>query len=479
MPLRRPRHPERVADPSVTRFRGTMWTWPSEHRTPRSRRAAPLGGASPSSPRSSSPSSPAATRWWASPSSSCSSSRSRSSSPCSRGGSSAAASGPTSPTCSRTTCSSPGPRSRSSRSPRSRCSGSAPSTCRAAAGRGRGRARPSDRVPRRLLGPPPVAHGAVPLAVPRGAPQHRGHGLARSRPAAPARPGVHPGLRDPAALPARLLGRDLRRGHDRVHAARDVRPRQRAAALPRAAVGHQHPRVAPLAPRDRPRGARQELRPAGDRPTVRHRLPPEGPPPHRLRDRRPGPRGRHTCGTSRTRSPAPRRRGDADPALSRASRSRRGRPTADASGPSASTYAACTCFHRAPCDRSASVPSRWWPSSSRQSCQPAPSRAALPSSSKVSVNVSTVPPVVGRAASSMRIVSVPQVNSTSVGGSNASTAPSNARSSLPAGTKRSRAPAAKSGCMPSGNQCARCSASVTARQTFSTGWRSVRTNTSR
>ncbi len=39
------------------------------------------------------------------------------------------------------------------------------------------------RVRRQLLGPPPHAHGAVPLALPLRAPQHRAHGLARRRPA--------------------------------------------------------------------------------------------------------------------------------------------------------------------------------------------------------------------------------------------------------------------------------------------------------
>ena len=111
---------------------------------------------------------------------------------------------------------------------------------RAGGGAGRGR---------QLLGSPAHAPGAVPVALPFGAPQHRADGLGRVGSAAPARPGVHPGVHGLPAVPARLRRRRVRRRRGVHHAARAVPARQRAAALPRPAVGHQHPRVAPLAPR--------------------------------------------------------------------------------------------------------------------------------------------------------------------------------------------------------------------------------------
>ena len=75
---------------------------------------------------------------------------------------------------------------------------------------GVGDARGRRRAARELLGPPAHPPGAVPVAVPRRAPQHRAHGLARRRPAAPARRGVHPGVRRPAPVRARLRRRALR-----------------------------------------------------------------------------------------------------------------------------------------------------------------------------------------------------------------------------------------------------------------------------
>ena len=85
-------------------------------------------------------------------------------------------------------------------------------------------------------------------------------GSRRSPPSA--RPGVHPGVhRAPAGI-ARLRGRRVRRRGGVHHAARTLPACQRTAALPRRAVGDQHPGVAPLAPRDPRRRGRQELRPA-------------------------------------------------------------------------------------------------------------------------------------------------------------------------------------------------------------------------
>ena len=134
------------------------------------------------------------------------------------------------------------------------------------------------RVRRQLLGPPPHAHGAVPLALPLRAPQHRARwtgwppaGSTRSTPAF---------TQAFTILPLFLLGYGGgvfagRRGVR--HPAGDLPARQRAAPVPGAALDRQHARVAPLAPRDRRRGARQELRPAGRRQDLRHRVPAEGP----------------------------------------------------------------------------------------------------------------------------------------------------------------------------------------------------------
>ena len=67
------------------------------------------------------------------------------------------------------------------------------------------------RVDRQLLGPPPHARGAVPLALPRGAPQHRAHGLGRSGATAPDRLGVHPSVhRRSAAAPRVRRGQSSR-----------------------------------------------------------------------------------------------------------------------------------------------------------------------------------------------------------------------------------------------------------------------------
>ena len=69
----------------------------------------------------------------------------------------------------------------------------------------------------------------------------------------------------------------------------------------------QHARVAPLAPRDRRRRARQELRPARRRQDLRHRVPAEGPATGRLRHARHRSPPTGTSGTSPTRSRARRR----------------------------------------------------------------------------------------------------------------------------------------------------------------------------
>ena len=73
------------------------------------------------------------------------------------------------------------------------------------------------------------------------------------------------------------------------HVARDLPARERAPALPGAAVDRPHARVAPLAPRDRRRSPRQELRPARRRQDLRHRAHAEGQAPHRLRHPLPRP----------------------------------------------------------------------------------------------------------------------------------------------------------------------------------------------
>ena len=174
--------------------------------------------------------------------------------------------------------------------------------------RGRGRARRRARRGRQLLGSPAHAPGAVPVALPLGAPQHRADGLGRVGPPAPARPGVHPGVHDLPAVPARLRRRACSAGVAVFitllalfqHA--NVRLR-----FPGAALGDQHARVAPLAPRDRRRRARQELRAPGRRQDLRHRVPAEGRGARSAsaRARRCPPTA--TCATSPTRSPAPRR----------------------------------------------------------------------------------------------------------------------------------------------------------------------------
>ena len=64
---------------------------------------------------------------------------------------------------------------------------------------------------RELLGPPAHPSAAVPVALPRRAPQHRAHGLDGGRAAASDRLGRHPGVRHPAAGGARLRRRTGRR----------------------------------------------------------------------------------------------------------------------------------------------------------------------------------------------------------------------------------------------------------------------------
>ena len=97
---------------------------------------------------------------------------------------------------------------------------------------------------------------------------------------------------------ARLRRRRVRRRRGVHHPARAVPARQRAAALPRSALGDQHAGVAPLAPRDRRRRARQELRAPGRRQDLRHRVPAEG---------RAAGRVRHALAGARRRLPAPPR----------------------------------------------------------------------------------------------------------------------------------------------------------------------------
>ena len=70
---------------------------------------------------------------------------------------------------------------------------------RGAARAGRARIGSRARVPRQLRRPSPHAHGAVPVALPLGAPQHRADGLGRVGSSPPVRPSVHPGVRDRAA----------------------------------------------------------------------------------------------------------------------------------------------------------------------------------------------------------------------------------------------------------------------------------------
>ena len=167
----------------------------------------------------------------------------------------------------------------------------------------RGHARGRARVRRELLGSPSDPHGAAALAVPQRAPQHRGDGLGGGRPPASARLRVHPGVRDrPAVRPRLRRGRVRRRGCVR-HAPRDLPARQRAVALSRRPVDRPDTRVAPLAPRDRRRGTRQELRAARRRPDLRHRTPAEGTTPRRASAPTTPSRRGATSATSRTRSP--------------------------------------------------------------------------------------------------------------------------------------------------------------------------------
>ena len=104
-------------------------------------------------------------------------------------------------------------------------------------GRGRGRARRGAGRSSATTGATASPTGAVPVAVPLRAPQHRADGLGRVRPPAPARPGLHPGVHDLPAVPARLRRRRVRRGRGVHHPARAVPARQRAVAVPRRCAG--------------------------------------------------------------------------------------------------------------------------------------------------------------------------------------------------------------------------------------------------
>src|SRR4051812_21855653 len=113
---------------------------------------------------------------------------------------------------------------------------------------------------------------------------------------------------------------------------------------------------------------------------------------------------------------------------------------------------------------------------SRHACQPAPSRAALPYSSKMSVRVSTVPLPSG--CSSKRNVSSPHVYSRTRGGAATSTVPENVDPSTSPNSTVSPSTNFPRGA-PSGNHSFSPSVSVSACHTFSGACASFRVNCSR
>ena len=129
-----------------------------------------------------------------------------------------------------------------------------------------------------------------------------------------------------------------------------------------------------------------------------------------------------------------------------------GGPIVAAAGPKSATYEGWTSSHLSSAARGRGSPSSCALSASRQVCHPAPSRAALPSSSRMSSRTSRVP--LPSACSSRRSVSGPQLSSSSCGGSKASIVPSNAGACPSGNAKDSAAPAARSPSMVVGNHCA-------------------------
>ena len=136
---------------------------------------------------------------------------------------------------------------------------------------GRVRAHAARRRPARLLDAPRPARAAA-LARARGAPRDARARLALGEPQPPAERGRDAALPGRAALPARLSRHAGRRRRARVRALRGRAPRERLVGLRAAPLRDREPALPPLAPRGRPRGARQELRePLPDLgPRVRH-----------------------------------------------------------------------------------------------------------------------------------------------------------------------------------------------------------------
>ena len=108
---------------------------------------------------------------------------------------------------------------------------------------------------------------------------------------------LHAGVHRAAAVRARLRRGACSPAWPCSSAAGDLPARQRASAVPGPPLGGEHARVAPLAPRDRPGGRRQELRPARGRHAFRDGIPAQGSAADRLRHQRPRAPG-PTCGTS-------------------------------------------------------------------------------------------------------------------------------------------------------------------------------------
>ena len=123
------------------------------------------------------------------------------------------------------------------------------------------------------------------------------------------------------------------------------------------------------------------------------------------------------------------------------------------------------------------APARDASRASRHACQPAASRAALPTSSKRLINVSTQP--APDASNSRRRVSSPsQTSSIADRGVNSTIEPENASPSPSRKTNRKGAPVDRSPTTSKGNHADKPSGDVTASQTFSCGCDSSRTNRS-